>query len=93
MLADHQAYVERSVRSARSEWNDHIVYFNVKEGWGPLCKALSLPVPEVPFPYANDADAVQEIFQDFVKRALMAWALIVAAVAVVGYACVATLRS
>jgi len=25
--------------------------FSVKEGWGPLCKFLDVPVPDVPFPH------------------------------------------
>ncbi len=29
--------------------------YNVKQGWGPLCKFLELPVPDRPFPRVNDA--------------------------------------
>lgn len=28
--------------------------FEVKEGWGPLCQFLDLPVPSEPFPRVND---------------------------------------
>lgn len=62
-----------------------IFHFNVKDGWEPLCRELNLPVPDVPFPHANDANAVQEIMQDFIKRALMSWGVIVAGLAVLGY--------
>lgn len=30
--------------------------FNVKEGWGPLCEFLGVPVPDVPFPRINDTE-------------------------------------
>lgn len=33
---------------------ERLLVFNVKEGWGPLCEFLGLPVPEVPFPWFND---------------------------------------
>eukprot|EP00199_Chlamydomonas_sp_CCMP681_P007107 CAMPEP_0119115806 /NCGR_PEP_ID=MMETSP1180-20130426/51941_1 /TAXON_ID=3052 ORGANISM="Chlamydomonas cf sp, Strain CCMP681" /NCGR_SAMPLE_ID=MMETSP1180 /ASSEMBLY_ACC=CAM_ASM_000741 /LENGTH=264 /DNA_ID=CAMNT_0007104899 /DNA_START=66 /DNA_END=860 /DNA_ORIENTATION=+ len=33
-----------------------LLIYNVKEGWGPLCKLLNVPVPEnEPFPRVNDA--------------------------------------
>jgi hypothetical protein len=31
--------------------------YNVKEGWGPLCKFLGKPVPDIPFPSLNDSEA------------------------------------
>jgi hypothetical protein len=30
-----------------------LLVWNVKEGWGPLCRALDLPEPDMPFPHAN----------------------------------------
>ena len=44
-------------------WNNHVketvpgdklLVYNVKEGWGPLCRFLEVPVPEVGFPCLND---------------------------------------
>ena len=29
---------------------DRLLVWEVKEGWGPLCKFLDLPVPQEPFP-------------------------------------------
>ena len=31
-----------------------LLVWQVKEGWGPLCNFLGLPVPEEPFPNVND---------------------------------------
>jgi hypothetical protein len=81
----HHAYVERAVKSVRTGDKVRVHYFNVKDGWKPLCDILNLPVPDVPFPHANDAEAVQGIMQDFIKAALMRWAIIIGVVAVFGY--------
>jgi hypothetical protein len=33
---------------------EKLLEFNVKQGWGPLCSRLGLPVPNVPFPHQNE---------------------------------------
>ena len=65
-LADlHRAITEGEAESVKffNEWvaevkntvpADRLLVFEVKEGWGPLCNFLNLPVPEVPFPNTND---------------------------------------
>jgi hypothetical protein len=32
-----------------------LLVYDVKEGWGPLCDFLDVPVPDVPFPRVNDS--------------------------------------
>jgi len=34
--------------------------YNVKEGWGPLCKFLEVEEPDIPFPRVNDTKAWQD---------------------------------
>ena len=34
--------------------------FQVKEGWGPLCKFLGVSTPSVPFPHVNDTSQIEE---------------------------------
>mmetsp|Transcript_102195 Transcript_102195/g.318307 ORF Transcript_102195/g.318307 Transcript_102195/m.318307 type:complete len:322 (-) Transcript_102195:128-1093(-) len=41
----HVAEVQRVVPPER------LLVFDVKDGWGPLCKFLGVEVPDVPFPY------------------------------------------
>jgi hypothetical protein len=36
-----------------------LVEWTASDGWGPLCKALSLPVPAEPFPHANSTEEFQ----------------------------------
>ncbi len=33
---------------------DQLLVYEVKDGWGPLCEFLDLPVPAEPFPRTND---------------------------------------
>ncbi len=33
---------------------DRLLTYDVKEGWGPLCAFLDVPVPDGPFPRTND---------------------------------------
>lgn len=44
----HLLEVERVVPKAR------LLVYDVREGWGPLCTFLGVPVPELPFPHLND---------------------------------------
>ena len=46
-----------------TDWNNRVIetvpagkllIFNVKEGWKPLCDFLGVPVPDKPFPRANN---------------------------------------
>jgi hypothetical protein len=45
----HNAAVKAGVPAER------LLLWQVKEGWDPICSALKLPVPNEPFPHANDA--------------------------------------
>ncbi|WP_188188104.1 sulfotransferase family protein [Nonomuraea sp. SYSU D8015] len=36
---------------------DRLLVFDVRDGWGPLCAFLGVPVPEEPFPQVNERAA------------------------------------
>ena len=36
-----------------------LLVFDVREGWGPLCRFLEVPVPDEPFPRLNDTATIQ----------------------------------
>lgn len=40
---------------------DRLLVFDVKQGWGPLCDFLEVPVPDEPFPHLNDTAAFREM--------------------------------
>ncbi|KAK2596213.1 hypothetical protein QQS21_006361 [Conoideocrella luteorostrata] len=56
---------------------ERLVFVSVQDGWEPLCKALDLPVPDIPFPRINDSKAIDNFAARQVKRALLRWALMV----------------
>ncbi|HZR39788.1 MAG TPA: sulfotransferase [Ktedonobacteraceae bacterium] len=58
-----------------------LLVYSVKEGWGPLCEFLGVPVPDVPFPHLNDRASFppNQLRQEMRKRVLRG-ALIAAAV-------------
>lgn len=39
---------------------DHLLVYNVKDGWEPLCKFLNLEIPNKPFPHENIAGNITE---------------------------------
>ena len=39
---------------------EKLLIFDVREGWEPLCSFLEVPVPNHPFPHANDRATTQE---------------------------------
>lgn len=59
--------VEASAKAAYLAWNDHVratapadrlIEWSPEDGWGPICSALGVAVPDHPFPHANTtADA------------------------------------
>jgi hypothetical protein len=67
LLTMHEDYVRRVVPK------DRLFFFNVKDGWEPLCKILDCPVPDEPFPRANDANAMREFFETIFKAAIVRW--------------------
>ncbi|KAL8687224.1 MAG: hypothetical protein Q9218_006543 [Villophora microphyllina] len=67
---------------------DRLVFFDVKDGWEPLCAALGKDVPTgVPFPRINDGEAIDRFAKTHVQRGLIRWGQILA----VGIAIVATM--
>ncbi|PBP15841.1 hypothetical protein BUE80_DR013433 [Diplocarpon rosae] len=79
LLEYHESYIRRVVPPAR------LFFFNVQDGWEPLCKILNCPVPNEPFPRANDGQAMQDFFEGLVKAAAVRWIQIFTA----GGACIA----
>lgn len=49
----HNAAVRKAVPAER------LVEWTASDGWAPLCRALSLPVPAEPFPHANSTEEFQ----------------------------------
>jgi hypothetical protein len=61
---------------------ERLVFFDVRDGWEPLCMALGKEVPGVPFPRINDSEAIDRLAAKMVGRGFMRWAVILGAGAV-----------
>jgi sulfotransferase family protein len=44
--------------------SDRLLVFSPKEGWGPLCAFLGVPVPDAPFPRVNSRDEIKQATVD-----------------------------
>ncbi|KAJ5786611.1 uncharacterized protein N7503_011823 [Penicillium pulvis] len=48
-----------------------LVFYDVRDGWEPLCKALGKEVPkDIPFPHINDGEAIEKIAKLHIRRGL-----------------------
>ncbi|KAI9728247.1 MAG: hypothetical protein M1834_007740 [Cirrosporium novae-zelandiae] len=73
---------------------DRLLDYKFSDGWEPLCKFLGKPIPDVPFPRANDAQEMQDRLTVVLKRAVikgvrrLAWLgspMVVLGIATLGY--------
>ena len=53
VFTEHNEAVRRAVPA------DRLLEFEVAQGWQPLCDFLGVPVPDAPFPRANDSATFQ----------------------------------
>ena len=60
---------------------DKLFFADVQDGWEPFCRALNVPVPDVPFPRLNDAKAIEDLVKGWFLRGLFRWALVFGGVA------------
>ncbi|RWA11192.1 hypothetical protein EKO27_g3883 [Xylaria grammica] len=62
---------------------EKLVFFDVRDGWEPLCKALGREVPKgIDFPRSNDSKAMEEIFRNEIRTGLRRWAMVLGTAAV-----------
>ena len=53
----HNQAVRDAIKPSR------LLVFDVKEGWGPLCRFLGVPQPDEPFPRLNDTATMQAMMK------------------------------
>ena len=64
---------------------ERLLVFEVKDGWEPLCQFLGIPVPQEPFPNANDTAEMQQNIRGMKRTCYLCWGLGIAAAGVAGY--------
>ncbi len=52
---------------------DRLVVWTPSDGWGPLCEALDVPVPDEPLPHVNDTKGYGLKIVDLAMGALQDW--------------------
>ncbi|MFL6179710.1 MAG: sulfotransferase family protein [Actinomycetes bacterium] len=58
----HNASVRAEVPS------DRLIDWRPRDGWEPICSALGIPVPALPFPHANTSDDFQKSADERLNR-------------------------
>ena len=59
---EHIEAVRQSIPASR------LLVFEVKDGWGPLCKFLGLPEPDTDFPFVNDTEPTKQILNKIIAE-------------------------
>lgn len=57
--ATTRAYLEHNADVQHRVPSERLLVWQPSDGWEPLCQALSLPVPAMPFPHANTTEDFQ----------------------------------
>ncbi|KAL1846322.1 hypothetical protein VTK73DRAFT_312 [Phialemonium thermophilum] len=55
---------------------EKLFWYNVADGWEPLCKILDVPVPDRPFPHNNSKASAAKVYRDLVFVGLFCWAVV-----------------
>ncbi|KAI1334584.1 hypothetical protein F5Y15DRAFT_285137 [Xylariaceae sp. FL0016] len=66
-LRKHEQHLREVVPPEKLFW------YNVSEGWEPLCKILNVPVPDRPFPHNNNKNDAGKTFRDHIIAGLLSW--------------------
>ena len=64
---------------------DNRLVYTLSQGWEPLCKLLDKPVPNEPFPRANDAKAFADCVKHIVRTTSMTWLAILSTTGILTY--------
>ncbi len=71
MINLYNRWVEEVKKTVPTE---KLLVFEAREGWGPLCNFLNVPVPTVLYPKANDSEQfhkrikVTNFIKEFAKK-------------------------
>lgn len=52
---------------------ERLYFFDVKDGWEPLCRILDCPIPDEPFPHVNDRDEIARAWKRLERKAVLVW--------------------
>jgi hypothetical protein len=62
---------------------EKLFWYEVKQGWEPLCKILNVPIPDRPFPHNNSIDDARKTYNELVTAGILTWMLVLTVVYIV----------
>ncbi|EHK42146.1 hypothetical protein TRIATDRAFT_229660 [Trichoderma atroviride IMI 206040] len=74
-LSVYNGWVRKSIAPER------LLTMELKDGWEPLAKFLGKPVPDEPFPHANDGETMRKYAKSVFRTATLVWVGIVGSAA------------
>lgn len=78
-IEKHEAFLRKAIPEEKLFW------YEVKQGWEPLCKILGVPIPDVPFPHNNSMSDAQQTYNDLVKAGIFTWAIFFTVTGTIGW--------
>lgn len=78
-LARHEDMLRECVPAER------LVWYDCRDGWEPLCRALNVPIPQQPFPHNNKPDEAARVFRSVMILGLSLWAGVLGVFSAGGY--------
>lgn len=52
---------------------ERIMVFKVQDGWTPLCRFLSKPIPDIDFPTLNEVESLIDMHKKWKRQGLQSW--------------------
>lgn len=66
-LRKHEKHLRDTVPPEKLFW------YNVSEGWEPLCRILDVPVPDIPFPHNNNKSDAAKVVREHIVAGIISW--------------------
>ncbi|KAM0264264.1 hypothetical protein ACHAQJ_000753 [Trichoderma viride] len=78
-LPSYNDWVRKHVPSER------LLTMELQQGWEPLAKFLGKPIPDEPFPHANDGEAMTKFAKSMFRTAMLVWITILVGTGIVAW--------
>jgi hypothetical protein len=52
---------------------EKLFWYNVSDGWEPLCKILNVPIPDRPFPHNNTKTDAAKVYRSIISLGIICW--------------------
>ncbi|KAH8879156.1 hypothetical protein GQ53DRAFT_789471 [Thozetella sp. PMI_491] len=75
-LKKHEDHIRKVVPKGR------LFFYEVKEGWEPLCKILNVPIPDRPFPHNNSKTDASKVYREVVTAGIVSWTFMICVVVI-----------